>query len=378
MPRITNTKNPSVMTAPSRGSDNGDTTKSTDNAFTLTVGLESFRKRLGDMHNFFQQNHSNIKLLCFKAVLTIGLTFAAYYTIKAIGSAIYTRSPGSTDKKEQHKKLTSRVLAIMVQIVLYSVYILFIVYIWGFHVLSVVAMLGTLLLALSLGLQGIVTNFAAGILIAAQQQYRIGDVIETTVESGSPAFGGGVAGNLTGVVTRFDLFHTELKDINTHVLHKIRNADLYAGIITNYSQVDRLVFSFDIHCSTHNDMGKMLKIVNDTVKAHPICIQDATLPSPSCWIRSDDGKHGGGVRVGVKFYMRPEDFIGARGFEVQTAVFQALQRHNIRFIETNSLLQLPSGTHNFVPRAMSGAQQGTKSFATFSNNVSNGVTTRSG
>ena len=105
---------------------------------------------------------------------------------------------------------------------------------WGFHVLSVLTIIGTLLLALSLGLQGIVTNFAAGILIAAQHQYHIGDVIETNAASASPTLGGGVMGSMTRVVKRFDLFHTELMDINTHVLHKIRNADLYAGIITNY------------------------------------------------------------------------------------------------------------------------------------------------
>lgn len=323
---------------------------SNDAVITTLAAHDNMNKQdhpeMKSVKSFIDRNRHYILYFFKNVLITLISGIVVYYIINGIGNAIrkHPKSHNNKNKNVQHK-ITYNVVSIMIQAVLYGAYVLFLIYIWGFHVLSVLAMIGTLLLALSLGLQGIVTNFAAGILIAAQHQYHIGDVIETNAASASPTLGGGVMGNMTGVVKRFDLFHTELMDINTHVLHKIRNADLYAGIITNYSQVNRLIYSFDIHCSTNNDLSKVLHITDKVVSEHPVCIQDKELPSPASWIRSDDGQHGGGVRVGVKFYMHPNDYIRGKGYDVQTKVFQALQQNNVRFIETNTLLQVPASQH---------------------------------
>jgi len=86
---------------------------------------------------------------------------------------------------------------------------------------TVLTILGSFGLALGLALQGLITNFIAGIYITLNNLFKINDVIRVQ--------------NFSGQVIAFTLLNTIIRDTNNNIIH-IPNNILRDNVITNFSK----------------------------------------------------------------------------------------------------------------------------------------------
>ena len=94
----------------------------------------------------------------------------------------------------------------------------------GLPVNSMVALVGVVGVALSLSLQGSLSNLAGGITIMVTRPFAVGDYVE--------------AGDAAGTVAEIGLVYTKLKTIDNKLIY-IPNGEVSSEVITNYSAQDK-------------------------------------------------------------------------------------------------------------------------------------------
>lgn len=110
----------------------------------------------------------------------------------------------------------------------YALYFLLIVLIasWlGVDAASIIAILGSVSVAIGLALQGSLSNFAGGVLILILKPFVTGDYIKDGL------------GN-EGTVSGIDVFYTQLTTVDNKVI-VLPNGTLANGCITNYTKCDK-------------------------------------------------------------------------------------------------------------------------------------------
>ncbi|MEM1423846.1 MAG: mechanosensitive ion channel domain-containing protein, partial [Planctomycetota bacterium] len=88
----------------------------------------------------------------------------------------------------------------------------------GVNIGPLVAAIGAAGLVIGLALQGVLSNFASGILILVNKPYDVGDVIS--------------AGGVTGKVERMTLVNTKVLTFDNQIMH-VPNDAIWSGVITN-------------------------------------------------------------------------------------------------------------------------------------------------
>lgn len=107
----------------------------------------------------------------------------------------------------------------------YALYFLLIIFIasWlGVDAASIIAILGSVSVAIGLALQGSLSNFAGGVLILILKPFVLGDYIQDS------------AGN-EGTVSGIDVFYTQLTTLDNKII-VLPNGNLANGCITNYTK----------------------------------------------------------------------------------------------------------------------------------------------
>lgn len=90
----------------------------------------------------------------------------------------------------------------------------------GVQMTSIIAVLGSIGLAIGLALQGSLANFAGGVIILVLKPFKVGDYVETS--------------GTTGVVSGINIFSTTLMTLDNRVVY-IPNGPLAGSTITNYN-----------------------------------------------------------------------------------------------------------------------------------------------
>jgi len=102
----------------------------------------------------------------------------------------------------------------------------------GIPMSSLVAVVSVAGLALSLSIQGLLTNLFSGVTLLATRPFAVGDYIEV--------------GANAGIVDKIGLFHTVIISLDNKVIH-IPNGDITSASIVNYSseELRRVDMSFN-------------------------------------------------------------------------------------------------------------------------------------
>lgn len=133
---------------------------------------------------------------------------------------------------------------------------------FGIQTASLVAVLGAAGLAVGLALQGTLSNLAAGIMLIVFRPFRIGNYIS--------------AGSHAGTVLDVTLFYTEMKTYDgLQVL--VPNKDVWAGAITNYSNIQTRLIDLTIGISYGSDLKKASAILTELAQADARVLKD---PAP--------------------------------------------------------------------------------------------------
>jgi moderate conductance mechanosensitive channel len=132
------------------------------------------------------------------------------------------------------------------------------VVVWGFAVLTalgtvgvdlgpLIAGAGVLGVAIGFGAQGIVRDFLSGVIMLVEDQYGVGDVIDT--------------GMASGVVEEVSLRTTRLRDVNGVVWHIPNGAIARVGNMTQ--EWSRMLVDVDVAYET--DLDRALELLADVV-----------------------------------------------------------------------------------------------------------------
>ncbi len=132
-----------------------------------------------------------------------------------------------------------------------------------FNLTGFVAGLGVVGFTIGFAFQDIAKNFMAGILLLLQQPFDIGDSIE-------------VAGYL-GTVTDIEIRSTALRTPDgKHVI--IPNAEVFTGVITNYSRSPRRRLQLEVGVAYNSDLEQVTEVVRQAISRIEGVIQDDPAP----------------------------------------------------------------------------------------------------
>lgn len=135
----------------------------------------------------------------------------------------------------------------------------------GFPVTSLIGMLGIIGLALSLALQGILSNLAGGIMILISKPFVVGDQIE--------------AGGVSGIAHEIGLVYTKIKTFDNKIIF-VPNGEISGEKIINYTTQDKRRVDLKFNASYEDDPETVKGCIRGVIDAHP-----KTLVTPEPFVR---------------------------------------------------------------------------------------------
>ncbi|MDD6788999.1 MAG: mechanosensitive ion channel [Lachnospira sp.] len=215
-----------------------------------------------DVRNFFLNTGGNLsewavslagKIILALIIWWIGRKLIRYLTEKALPR--FLRKMKADPDVDKFAASASRIL-------LYILLILEVMNVLGINTTSFVTLLGSAALAIGLGLQGALSNFAGGVLLLIFKPFRKGDMI--------------TSGNLTGTVDSIGLLYTKLITYD-HVTINLPNGSLMNSNILNLTEQG--IRRADIDMSVPYDVN--LKRVRDlfltVMRSEPRIRKDAPI-----------------------------------------------------------------------------------------------------
>jgi len=138
----------------------------------------------------------------------------------------------------------------------------------GIQVTSLVAILSVAGLAISLSVQGLLSNVLSGLMLLSIKPFKVGDYVEV--------------GGMGGTVREIGFVHTKLLTLENCTIY-IPNSEVSNGKIMNYSTEDKRRFNLKINVSYECPPEKVRKVLLDYISAHPQIDRD---PEPFVAVNS--------------------------------------------------------------------------------------------
>ena len=129
---------------------------------------------------------------------------------------------------------------------------------------SILALLGSIALAVGLALQGSLSNFAGGLMILLFKPFKLGDYIEEP-------------GGKSGYVEDISIFYTTLRT-RERLYVVLPNGSLSNGRVVNYSAMPYLRFELNFSVAYGTDSALVQKTILGCAEASPFVRKE---PSPS-------------------------------------------------------------------------------------------------
>lgn len=220
----------------------------------LTVDTETAQETL----NIVQQTLKNFSWQT--AAVLICLLVASVVVIKVV-----VRLVDGTMERAGLDKGVRTFLRSGLKVVLWLVALCALLGYLGVPMTSLVAVLSVLGLAVSLAVQGTLTNLAGGIMLLTARPFAVGDFVE--------------AGGVSGTVDEVGLVYTKLNTGDNKVVH-IPNGDIAEKTITNYSANELRRVDLKFTASYDAPVEQVKDCLRRVVGEHP-----KTLPTPEATIR---------------------------------------------------------------------------------------------
>ena len=198
------------------------------------------------------QNLSDLYMVRFVTPLLFNLALAVVILVVGLIVAGWTRGAvyKAVKKSPRMDELLAKFLASLARYLVIAVTVLAILDQFGVETASLIALLGTVGLAVGLALQGTLSNVAAGVMLLVFRPFKVGDYVEAA----------GHAGTVQGVT----LFVTELSTPdNVQII--LPNGQVWGSAVMNYSFHDTRRVDILLGISYEDDIAKAMAAVQDTV-----------------------------------------------------------------------------------------------------------------
>lgn len=154
------------------------------------------------------------------------------------------------ERKERMDKTLIPLFVKTVKILVIVVTILAVLNQFGVETASLIAVLGTIGLAIGLALQGTLSNIASGIMLLLLRPFNVGDAVE-------------IAGT-AGVVDEIGLFVTDLHTFD-NIAVTMPNSEIWGNEIKNYTRNPTRRVDFEFGIAYDDDMDKAMRIIHEVL-----------------------------------------------------------------------------------------------------------------
>lgn len=141
-----------------------------------------------------------------------------------------------------------------VKLVLYFIIFMVVAGALGIQVTSLVAILSVAGLAISLSVQGLLSNVLSGLMLLSIKPFKVGDYVEV--------------GGIAGFIKEIGFVHTKILTFE-NILVYIPNSDVSNGKITNYSTEEKRRFNLKFTVSYDCPPDKVRKVLLDYISSNP-------------------------------------------------------------------------------------------------------------
>jgi small conductance mechanosensitive channel len=189
-------------------------------------------KYISEKFNLFLNNFIDTlpSLLLSIIIFVIFYIIAEYYRTSILGNEIKTqKNILEQEMLFESENLNKNLIYYQLSWIVYYSIILFGLIVslvnLGFNVATIIALLGSIGLALGLALQETLKNMISGIYIGINKLFRIGDIISLKPLIGNTSI-------TWGRITNFNLYYTTVIDVNNQIT-MIPNSMIQNNILTN-------------------------------------------------------------------------------------------------------------------------------------------------
>lgn len=149
----------------------------------------------------------------------------------------------------------------LLKVVLYTLLFLMIATGFGMEATSIVALAGSLGVAIGLALQGSMSNLAGGVLILLLKPFRVGDYIKEDTN------------NNEGTVVEIRLFYTKLETVDKKTII-VPNGALSNASLTNYTESTHRMLEIVVGISYQSSVKKAKEILETILKEEGRVVSD--------------------------------------------------------------------------------------------------------
>lgn len=180
-------------------------------------------------------------------------------------------------------------LASIIKYALYALVIATVLAQFGVETTSILAVIGSMGLAIGLALQGTLSNVASGVMILTQRPFRVGEAIQ--------------AGGVSGTVQEIGLFTTELKQFDG-LFVLVPNSELWNQAIVNFHRHPIRRFELIVGIGYSDSMEQARRELLELAHADERVLAD---PEPQAFVNSLDDSS---VGIGLRVWCNTPDYLG--------------------------------------------------------------------
>lgn len=249
----------------------------------LTAGTDIAKVDIGALEKFLQELPDKALHLGLRILLTLIVFFVGTRLIKLVRKIVkksLTRAKADVG--------LIQFLDSFIKAVLYILLVFMIAANFGLDAASIVAVLGSVGVAIGLALQGSLSNFAGGVLILLLKPFRVGDYIREDNKGNE------------GTVTEIQLFYTKLKTGDNRII-VLPNGTLANTSMTNVTEAATRRIDITVGISYDADIKRakelllnMIKEDTDTLKEQDMQVYVSELADSAvilglrCWVNKED------------------------------------------------------------------------------------------
>ena len=196
-----------------------------------------------------------IKSLDVKRILAILILLAACM----VGMKVLLRLLDRTFRRLEVEKSLHTFVRAALRVLLWLITLCVVLGYMGIEMTSLIAVLSVLGLALSLAIQGTLSNLAGGIQLLVSKPFKADDYIE--------------AGAVGGTVAEVGLVYTRLRTVDNKIIC-IPNGTISGETIVNYNTLERRRVDLKFDASYDDVPDKVIACIRAVIAAHPKALAD--------------------------------------------------------------------------------------------------------
>jgi small conductance mechanosensitive channel len=248
--------------------------------------------------------------------LIVGIVSLCYLIISHFVAKWISYKISKTKNNNDEETLKKSTAVHVMKSVIYGLVMIILFAFIGIKGAAVTTLLGSVFLAIGLGLQGTLGDLASGIMLMLSNAFSMGHYIEVFTDMGD---------DINGTVIKFNILFTTLLDDDSGVTFIVPNRVLYSCPLKNHSTSKTPIVLEIITISNKNlSIQKALENLREAVQNHELVLKD---PPVSTNVSSLTGK---GTDIEVRYALHPSNYYASKTRNVRSIISTLIRESLIK------------------------------------------------